>query len=278
MRAWFGLVRSAAVAAFTLEPYRVWKHPWRISALAAGDPEVVSSVADSRFNASARVAWVPRGADDVSEAVAFRSRFYEDRGTLEFVHVHKCGGMTFSHVAPGVVCPSAFDEGPCGGCVSPWGYKKHPKTMAAWDGEACGAPCCVMRQRPSLPALLDAWPFPGTPPRFVSAFEEFDAFALPWVAGETYKAVMVRDRRAGLVFAKLQKCDSHRGRFGRLWTRGCLLVEISRCGWDSRVFDFRDVERALLGAPAGPRPVRPLAQRRPVRVPRGARVLSDGVF
>ena len=206
--AWFGLVRSAAVAAFTLEPYRVWKHPWRISALAAGDPEVVSSVADSRFNASARVAWVPRGADDVSEAVAFRSRFYDQRGTLEFVHVHKCGGMTFSHVAPGVVCPSAFDEGPCGGCVSPWGYKKHPKTMAAWDGEACGAPCCVMRQRPSLPALLDAWPFPGTPPRFVSAFEEFDAFGLPWVAGETYKAVMVRDRRAGLVFFRQTSKDA----------------------------------------------------------------------
>ena len=190
---------------------------------------------------------MPRGADDVSEAVAFRSRFYEDRGTLG---LSTCTSARddLQPRGPGGRLPVGLRRGPLRRLREPLGLQEAPEDDGRVGRRACGAPCCVMRQRSSLPALPDAWPFPGTPPRFVSAFEEFDAFALPWVAGETNKAVMVRDRRAGIVFAKHQKSDSHRGRYGRLWTRGCLLVEISRCAWDSRVFDFRDVERALVPA------------------------------
>ncbi|KAH8057702.1 decanoate-CoA ligase [Aureococcus anophagefferens] len=186
------LLRLRPWAAFTLVPYRAWKHPWRLAKLAGDDPQLAGLAPDSRFNQSSKVAWLPAAADDTAEAVALRTNFYGRGGTLEFVHVHKCGGLTFSHVAPRFVCPLADGPAPCGGCVSPWGYRNHPKTLGAWAGETCGAPCCVMRQRPSLPALLDAWPFDARP-RFVSAYEEFDAFALPWVVGATFKAVMVRD-------------------------------------------------------------------------------------
>ncbi|KAH8098587.1 decanoate-CoA ligase [Aureococcus anophagefferens] len=186
------LLRLRPWAAFTLVPYRAWKHPWRLAKLAGDDPQLAGLAPDSRFNQSSKVAWLPAAADDTAEAVALRTNFYGRGGTLEFVHVHKCGGLTFSHVAPRFVCPLADGPAPCGGCVSPWGYRNHPKTLGAWAGETCGAPCCVMRQRPSLPELLDAWPFDARP-RFVSAYEEFDAFALPWVVGATFKAVMVRD-------------------------------------------------------------------------------------
>ena len=55
------------VGAFTLEPYRVHKHPWRVNKVGQGDRKWLSdSVVDSRFNQSARVAWLPRGSDATS--------------------------------------------------------------------------------------------------------------------------------------------------------------------------------------------------------------------
>ena len=90
------------VGAFTLEPYRVHKHPWRVNKVGQGDRKWLSdSVVDSRFNQSARVAWIPRGSDATSEAVLLHRSFWGVNGTLEFVHVHKCGGLTFNHVVPG---------------------------------------------------------------------------------------------------------------------------------------------------------------------------------
>ena len=74
--------------------------------------------------------------------------------------------------------------------MAPWGPKGHAQRLEDWDA-TCGAPCCVMRQRPALLPILASWPFDALP-RFLSSFEEFDAYVLPWVVGQTFKAVMVR--------------------------------------------------------------------------------------
>ena len=108
------LLRLRPWAAFTLVPYRAWKHPWRLAKLAGDDPQLAGLAPDSRFNQSSKIAWLPAAADDTAEAVALRANFYGGGGTMEFVHVHKCGGLTFSHVAPRFVCPLADGPAPCG--------------------------------------------------------------------------------------------------------------------------------------------------------------------
>lgn len=141
-----------AAAAYTLAPYRVERRAgrWDLARAAdAGRP----SARDTRWNGT-DVAWLPAGASDAAEAVAWR----RDRAPLEFVHVHKCGGLTFSHVAPRFLCPRFDEIDACGGCAGPWGYRGHPKGPTTWDERNCGPPCCVVRPRD---VSLYRWPSGG---------------------------------------------------------------------------------------------------------------------
>lgn len=134
---------------------------------------------------------VPWAADETSEAIEARALWRNAKTpTLEFVHIHKCGGTTFNAVAPALLCAQRWqsnESSPCSrvGCLR--------GDLAEWSSKwsKCGGPCCVVRPEPanSLPALLKKMPIK---PRFASDRAEFSAFVIPWAPRTTFKAAMVR--------------------------------------------------------------------------------------
>ena len=116
-------------------------------------------------------ALVPFAVDEIIEAAQSRERWQNNNGTLEFVHVHKCGGSTFNKVVPVLLCGKNDDVILSRGRLDPG--------------------CCLVRPSPSLVEALEKWTF-ARPPRYVSAKEEFSAYVLPWSPRQTFKAIMVR--------------------------------------------------------------------------------------
>ena len=93
---------AAAATAYTLEPFTVAHDTLE---------RATSNKTKARggtYDRTATVHWVPQSTDDTSEAYHAARTFSTDRkASLEFVHVHKCGGMTFNRVAPKFVCGTA---------------------------------------------------------------------------------------------------------------------------------------------------------------------------
>ena len=145
---------AAAAAAYTLEPF---------TAAHNNLERANASKAKARggtYDRTATVHWVPQVADNTAEAYHAAQTFATDRkASLEFVHVHKCGGMTFNRVAPKFVCGTS---------------------------NCRNGTCCVVR--PHNPSLYDL----EYRPRYGSAFEELDAYRLPWQQ-HVYKAAMARE-------------------------------------------------------------------------------------
>jgi len=162
------LLTFAAAAAYTLEPFSVksTQNTYTLQSVA----KTKTKAAGGAYDKAAKTHWVPQTLDDTSEALNAHQRFAKDRkASLEFVHVHKCGGTTFNRVAPTFVC--AADACGCNG---------------RWNVSKCAPPCCVVRPRaPSLYELTKR-------PRYGSALEEQDAFRLPW-GTHIFKAAMVRE-------------------------------------------------------------------------------------
>ena len=95
MHATLGVTLVAAAAAYTLEPFTV-AHDTLERANASK-----TKARGGTYDPKASVHWVPQSTDDTSEAYHASQTFATDRkASLEFVHVHKCGGMTFNRVAP----------------------------------------------------------------------------------------------------------------------------------------------------------------------------------
>ena len=131
-------------------------------------------------------ALVPWAADETSEAVEARALWRTaDTPTLEFVHIHKCGGQTFNVVAPELLCAQRWKSNAsvhcsrCAGGSGPGGSAESILQQWSTKWGKCGGPCCVVRPDPSnsLPALLKKMPIK---PRFVSDRGEFDAHVIPW--------------------------------------------------------------------------------------------------
>ena len=145
----------AAAAAYTLEPFTVAHNTLE---------RATSNKTKARggtYDRAATVHWVPQVLDDTSEAYHASQTFATDRkASLEFVHVHKCGGMTFNRVAPRFVCGTS---------------------------NCRNSTCCVVR--PHNPSLYEL----EYRPRYGAAFEELDAFRLPWSTPHVYKAAMARE-------------------------------------------------------------------------------------
>ena len=146
---------AAAATAYTLEPFTI-KHN------ALERTNVTKTKArGGTFDRTATVHWVPQSTDDTSEAYHAARTFSTDRkASLEFVHIHKCGGMTFNRVAPRFVCGTS---------------------------NCRNSTCCVVR--PHNPSLYEL----EYRPRYGAAFEELDAFRLPWSTPHVYKAAMARE-------------------------------------------------------------------------------------
>ena len=163
------LLTFAAAAAYTLEPFsvKITQNAYALARVA----KTKQKDAGGTYDRTAKTHWVPQARDDTSEALHAQQTFAKDRkASLEFVHVHKCGGTTFNEVAPAFVC--ATDACGC----------RHGR----WNATQCGQPCCMVR--PRHPSLYDL----AVRPRYGSAFEELDAFRLPW-GRHIFKAAMVRE-------------------------------------------------------------------------------------
>ena len=144
---------AAAAAAYTLEPFTL--HNNNLERANASKAKARGGTYDPH----ASIHWVPQVSDDTAEAYRASRTFSTDRkASLEFVHVHKCGGMTFNRVAPKFVCGTS---------------------------NCRNGTCCVVR--PHDPSLYDL----AYRPRYGSAFEELDGFRLPW-GQHVYKAAMAR--------------------------------------------------------------------------------------
>ena len=145
---------AAAAAAYTLEPFTL--HNNNLERANASKAKARGGTYDPH----ASIHWVPQVSDDTAEAYRASRTFSTDRkASLEFVHVHKCGGMTFNRVAPKFVCGTS---------------------------NCRNGTCCVVR--PHDPSLYDL----AYRPRYGSAFEELDGFRLPW-GQHVYKAAMARE-------------------------------------------------------------------------------------
>ena len=149
----------AAAAAYTLEPFTVEHNTLERT-------NVTKTKAAAARTTPRIVHWVPQATDDTSEAYHASRTFANDRkASLEFVHVHKCGGMTFNRVAPRFVCGTS----------------------------ACrNSTCCVVR--PHNPSLYEL----EYRPRYGAAFEELDAYRLPWSTPHVHKAAMAREPFRGI--------------------------------------------------------------------------------
>lgn len=122
---------------------------------------------------------IPFAANAVSEAVLTATRWAQPNHglTIEFVHIHKSGGMTFNALASALSC----------GLQPNVSMFQHPDHAS----ENCARKmCCLIRPHPSLKAALASW-VGDSPPRFVSARDELSAFERPWTP-LTLKVVMVR--------------------------------------------------------------------------------------
>lgn len=101
---------------------------------------------------------LPYAPDPTTEAIDALRRWPAGNLTIEFVHIHKCGGMTFNQVASSLVCNDATE--------------------------------CLVRPPPNLASALSNWTqYP--PPKFVSDRLERSAYEHPWTR-QVLKAVMVR--------------------------------------------------------------------------------------
>ncbi|KAJ1445266.1 hypothetical protein M885DRAFT_550502 [Pelagophyceae sp. CCMP2097] len=112
--------------------------------------------------------------------------------TVEFVHIHKCGGLTFNAVVPRVICGAGSK------CLGGFNAVQWQSLRAA--------PCCVVRPDDIASRLAELAARYATPPRFVSSRDEASAFSLPWKRGKTFKAVMVREPYARWVSEQQYRC------------------------------------------------------------------------
>ena len=86
----------AAAAAYTLEPFTVAHNN-----LERANASKVKARGGT-YDRTATVQWVPQSTDDTSEAYHASQTFANDRkASLEFVHIHKCGGSSVCDMAKG---------------------------------------------------------------------------------------------------------------------------------------------------------------------------------
>ena len=109
--------------------------------------------------------------------------------TVEFVHIHKCGGISFEEEVPQMLC-----KGPC------------VHRMADLTRDVC----CLSRPLDGLcDTLRKTLTKFHTRPRYISAFEEFGAYRMPW--DNALKVAMVRQPYSRWVSEQIYKCRTAAG-------------------------------------------------------------------
>ena len=95
MTAMLATLAAAATSAYTLEPFTMHNDNLERTNVTK------TKASGGTYDPQASVHWVPQSTDDTAEAYHAARTFSTDRkASLEFVHIHKCGGMTFNRVAP----------------------------------------------------------------------------------------------------------------------------------------------------------------------------------